>query len=124
MRSEEAGARVVPLRSGRRKAGAPARHLSLLSLARAGRRAPAGPVLCACPSLTHPRNTPPAPGHPQCETVWDCLSVDPNDRDAPASLPINMSHITPEGALRCGVEGAKARCCCISGSSRQGARDA
>jgi hypothetical protein len=33
----------------------------------------------------------------QSETVWDCLNVDPSDRDSVGTFPLNMAHIKPDG---------------------------
>jgi hypothetical protein len=40
---------------------------------------------------------PPPPALPQCESVWDCFSLEPKDRDAPFLPPANLAHLTPAG---------------------------
>ena len=40
-----------------------------------------------------------APPTPKCLSVWDCLALDPANRDAPFTPPANLSHLGPDGAL-------------------------
>lgn len=35
----------------------------------------------------------------QAHSVWDCFSLDPQDRDAPFRPPANLAHLTPDGTL-------------------------
>lgn len=61
------------------------------------------------------------PCHPslQCHTVWDCLSMDPTDRDAPFRPPANLAHLTPDGAPLRSLDylPASGRLCFLSFSS-------
>ena len=58
-----------------------------------------------CPTLRC-LSVPLSPALPQCESVWDCFSLDPKDRDAPFLPPANLAHLTPGGepAAFCALE--------------------
>ncbi|KAL4859186.1 putative aldo-keto reductase 2 [Chlorella vulgaris] len=41
----------------------------------------------------------------QCENPWECYGLDPHNPDAPAILPANLAHLTPDEVFRLAAQG-------------------